>query len=319
MDTIVDPALFLHRLDFGTRRATFVRTSPKALKAASFIDGRERFWRGEQMKRPFISLPQAPPPNPARYIFHVGFCGSTLLARLLDTAEAVMVLREPQALTDLSAYRAALDRSDLDDHRFYFVLPRVSALLFRPWLPPDHIVIKPSNWVNNLAPALCADYLATRPLFLTVDRETFLTAVLRGGTDRLAFVARLAVHLSSHGEGPARQVERALAGGGEHLDTLLRLAAAAYRLQRDLLRSAGSKWPDVHWLDFNHLKRDPVSALDRARLALQLPNNGEIADFHHHAKQPTLLFSSDDERAANLAIDERYGRQIRAACDWDDT
>ena len=49
---------------------------------------------------------QAPP---TRYIFHIGHCGSTLIARLLGELEQFLSLREPPVLMGLSRSCRVLD------------------------------------------------------------------------------------------------------------------------------------------------------------------------------------------------------------------
>jgi len=75
--------LFLHKVDPARRTGSFVRTSAAALRAAAFLDGRTLYWDGSPVERAIAPAGDGDAPV-ARYIFHVGFCGSTLLARLLD-------------------------------------------------------------------------------------------------------------------------------------------------------------------------------------------------------------------------------------------
>lgn len=323
MDGIVDPAFFLHRIDFAADRATFVRADRDALRAASFIDGRTPFWEGPLVELPLseilrIGLPDA---LPDRFLFHVGFCGSTLLARLLDRPGRALLLREPQALTDIAAYQSMLDRSGLRDERVRPALRLACRLLQRRWEPHEAVVLKPSNWINNLLPLLCIDPPAIRPCFLSIDRRVFLRAVFRGGADRLAFTARAATHFSNAGEAGAQWVAAALSQPVGQLDKLALLAALAHRFQYDLFGAAakGSGWTAAHHLTFAGIRADPGAAAQRAAalLGLDLPaipaGSGAL---RYHAKQPDSAFSWDAQDEADAAIEAEHGARIDRACRW---
>jgi hypothetical protein len=100
---------FLHRIDAAAGLGSYVSTTASKLRDAALIDGREPFWNAQEV-RPLTlgasrsSAPQSPPYS----IFHVSFCGSTLLGQFLDQPGRTLVLREPQALVDLSAQQSDL-------------------------------------------------------------------------------------------------------------------------------------------------------------------------------------------------------------------
>ena len=110
---------FLNRVHPGRRQIEFVRTDLGRLRAAIFLDGRERFSDG---KPEIEASPQSSVGEPAvggdRMIFHQGFGGSTLLARLLDRCGAAIVLKEPQCLVDLADWQRGLRHDDSADAAF---------------------------------------------------------------------------------------------------------------------------------------------------------------------------------------------------------
>lgn len=320
---MVDPTLFLHRIDFDTGVASLVDADPDVLRAASFHDGRERFWRGEPREWPLTELlreaARAVVPI-ERYIFHVGFCGSTLLARMIDQPGHALVLREPQALTDIAAYRSALASAGVGDARSASVLSATRAMLARNLMPGEPIVIKPSSWINNLLPALCAQPATIHPLFLDISRNGFLVAALRGGSRRLDYIARAALHYSHARDMDARCLAAALRSDGDQLDKLLLLTVLAFHFQKDLFARAlaAGGWDRKHMLTMEDIRTDPVAALEKAAIALNLSIESAAPWERRHAKQPDAAFSWEEQDAVDGRIATEYGARIERACTWAD-
>ena len=117
----------LHRIDSRAGLMTFVPTTRAALAAPAFIDGRTPFATGPEIAVSLdamlaTAVEGAASRAPQRYILHMGFCGSTLLARLLDRPGTVLTLREPAALTDIANWQADHDGQRGSD-------PRLAAAL----------------------------------------------------------------------------------------------------------------------------------------------------------------------------------------------
>lgn len=92
--------------------------------------------------------------NPDLIIAHSSFCASTLLARCLD-AEDVLVLREPQVLGALANIR----RQKRANGDYLNLLKLVTALFGKRYHADQKLVLKPSNYANNLV----ADMMALAP------------------------------------------------------------------------------------------------------------------------------------------------------------
>jgi len=309
--------LFLHKVDAATRTGTFVRTSAPALRDAAFLDGRTRYWEESPVEQDIA--PIEGDVDLHRYILHVGFCGSTLLSRLLDQPAQTLVLREPQSLTDIAAYRSALDREGLHDPNLSPLLTAVCASLHRPWQAGERVVIKPSNWVNVLLPDLVTTR-PTRPLFLTMERRAFVRAILRGGPARIAFAARAAVHISNGSDANATQVAKALARPVSDDDRLLTLAGLLYNFQLERLRAAARAggWSAAHWLALEQVRADPASALRTAALALDVPPPPPDRALMEHAKQPGLVYSIATEAERDSALEAEHGSRISQTLAWID-
>src|SRR5690349_10658976 len=226
-----DPRLLLHQVDPMKRQLIFRRTTADAVRSAAFIDGRTDIWTGEPALLGFDDALKREPreQEQRRYIFHMSFCGSTLLARLLDRPGKVLSLKEPNCLVDLAYWRTALVAADAPSADFGAALQFAAAMLARPWDPSEQVVVKPSSWANNLLDKL--SLAASRAVFVTIARNRFVEAVVRGGNERLAFTARLAAHLAPFVSGGPALLQAAMDSTSDPLGKVARLALVAHDLE----------------------------------------------------------------------------------------
>lgn len=314
---------FLHALSLDDGGRTLIPTTGAKLRAQSFLDGRSDFstgpavWMEGSQARP---NPPAPPPD--RYIFHVGFCGSTLLARLLDQPGRALVLREPNCLADLANQA---DRPSASSHCAVTLdegLTEIRSQLRRGWQGGEPVVVKPSNWVNRLLPDFAAQPAAMRALFMTIDRPAFVRAIVRGGSDRLGFIARAALHFSNADDRFPPLVAKALGWRADGPARLLALAAAAHEMQLRLMRQAAARWPDSASISLRELTADPFVTAARAAkiLGLSLDEARLSQDCRHwagrHAKAPANAFSPEAEASARVAIEAELGSLLDETLEW---
>ena len=314
-----DALRFLHRVDFRRRQIEFVRTDLGRLRAAIFLDGREKFWDGETETAAF---PQFSGGEPAvggdRMIFHMAFGGSTLLARLLDRCAAAIVLKEPQCLVDLADWRRCLGQDETADCAFAAILGQTRQALRLGDRGP--VVVKLSSWANSLLPLLAGPTMPVRPLFLTMGRREYVRAVVRGGRDRLAFSARAANHLAAGFANGQALVGEAIAAGADALSKAINLAALVHVLQQDLFEAAaGPNGLANAAIDFSEISADPAKATARAARILGLVADPAAIDEavtalgKHHAKMPGEGYSAAKKSAADRAVDNVYSRMIDQA------
>lgn len=319
--------LLLHRLSLANAEAEVVPASADDLRSASFIDGRIDFSCGPLRRLALQTLldSESIPAPPTRFLFHVGFCGSTLLARLLDHPGSSLVLREPNCLADLANQRAAADRNGETFVGFDQVLAAVARHLARPWNDGETVIVKPSNWVNNLLPSPIAA-APLHPLFLMTARANYLTAVFRGGPQRVAFTARAAAHLSSGGGDAAELLAAALRANQDQVDTLARIAVTTHEIQRRQFARAIEQggWGERHLLDQAELVADPAAASRKAAAALDLDLPRQAIEANvaawtgRHAKAPDNAYSRTREVEIGSAIVTEHGSAIEHALDWAD-
>lgn len=315
-----DPRLLLHQVDPMNRQLIFRRTTDHAVRSAAFIDGRSEIWEGQPVPLVFGDALALQPPEPGlrRYIFHMSFCGSTLLARLLDRPGRTLSLKEPNCLVDLANWRTALVAANAASVQFGSVLNFASAMLARRWNAGEEVVVKPSSWANNLIDALAP--AAERAVFVTIARDRFVEAVVRGGNERLAFTARLAAHLAPFVSGGAAVLQAAIDSTEDPVGKVARLALVAHDLELRLFepRIGDSNRGAV---DLSEIEGDPADAASRAAaiLGLQLGAD-EIADncdrwTREHAKADAA-YSTAQRRAENEQVRAQFGDLIDRALDW---
>lgn len=317
-----DPSSFLHEIDIGRRFATFVPTTREALARAPFLDGREDFSAGAAWRVPLQPMPDFPAnaPIPDRYIFHVSFCGSTYLSRLLDIPGRTIVLREPNSLVNLADWR----RARPEDERFATALDWTRALLRRRWAPNEAVVVKPSSWANSLADVLTARPVTMLPLFVTMEPRDFLIAVLRGGRERMSYTARLAAQLAGEEAGGVALLQSAMGQSRDPLITAIHLAALALGLQMrlfDRLRALGG-WGEDHVIEFATIVGSPVEAGMQASFALGLGldrrdiEDSVVANRDHHAKAHDRAFSLEQRREEDEVVLAHHRAVIDTAITW---
>lgn len=316
-DLLRDPSYFLHRIDPLANIVTFVPTTREQLSAATFLDGRTEFSTGaEQVVRLDALLQHCPPAaaGPNRMIFHVAFCGSTLLARLLARPGKTHVLKEPNLLVDLADWK----RRGADT-RFAPALRMGLACLRRRWSQAEAVVIKPSNWPNNLLPDLLSDPAGMRAIAIAMEPRAYVTAALRGGRDRLTFLARTAAHLAPSLPEGEDLVQSAIAATADPIGRAVNLALVALSLQLRLLETR-----IACAVAEREITARPGDAARKAGEALDL--GLEDADIDAavatcgaiDAKRPGHRFSVETRSEEDAEVKRHHGRAIDAALDWGD-
>lgn len=311
---------FLHRLDGVSGEAQIVLTDRARLQAASFLDGREVFWRAERIVP--LELPTATQRRPRRFIFHVGFCGSTLLARLLDRPGQVLALKEPQCLADVAGQRQALAAGE-GVASMHDLLEHAIERLVEVGDGDVTVVVKPTNWVNVVLPQLCAPGVIDRALFVSMDRRAYLNAAFRGGRTRLEFCIRLAAEVSAAVPDGGPLLAEAIAAGGDPLDRSARIVAVLHAQQEHLFDRAiaANDWPASVRIDFAHLVQHPAGVLRRARKLLGLEpvvDEPERADqlMERHTKDPSAAFRPGRRLREDGEVEAHHASRFDAALDW---
>ena len=145
------------------------------------LDGKlQAIWAPlEQVLANHRAVPSAP--ESARFIFHVGHCGSTLLSRLLTEHPGLLPLREPLSLRSLAEQERLLHTPEAAITRteWQSLMELLLRLLSRTYLDDQRALIKPSSNCNNLMAPSLASAPGHKAIFLYLNLRSYLASVLR--------------------------------------------------------------------------------------------------------------------------------------------
>lgn len=132
---------------------------------------------------------------PVHFVFHSAYCCSTLLARAFDAPGAAMGLKEPLILNDLVGW----NHRGADRGRLVMILDHTMRLLAQPFAPDEATIIKPSNIVNGLIPAMLALRPESRAVLLYAPLSTYLPSIAKKGLWGRLWVRTLLLSLIKEG------------------------------------------------------------------------------------------------------------------------
>lgn len=305
-----DPRWFLAELDGEANAFRFVHTDHETLAAQAFLDRR---WSRDGLPSADVPIdellaraPMRMPPTRVNFLWHSGFCCSTLIARLLDLPGRNLSLSEPQVLTTLADARRAGALPDRDTS--LRACQVVFHLLGRPLEPGAAVTIKPT-------PSSCcflgeaAQLTSGRMLFLYSDCRSFVISVVKLGEEGRQYVQRMLQALTIDGEAaaPARDLSELQSAA-----VLWHLQMAPFRRQAALLGARAAS------LDCDAFLADPhrmLAGIDDF-LGLKLGSDRVAAVlegplFRRNAKDASQSFSPDRRREEHAAA----ARQLGAALD----
>jgi hypothetical protein len=231
-------------VDPGAGLVRFVEMTADDYREASFLDDRMFARQSTTHLLPWDKVASVPPGSrtDARWIFHIGHVGSTLVARLLGELHAVLSVREPRALRDLTFFPGEV--------RARFV-PTLQALFSRTFNPDQASLLKATSFVGEIAPELVP--AGERALFLYATPQAYIAGILAGENSRKELA------------GLAGTRSQRLASRGISLPPPrgeADLAAAAWACEMTALEAAdGFK---VMWADFDRALENIEAFLRRA-------------------------------------------------------
>lgn len=203
------------------------------------------------------ALQLAPPSAPIHFVFHSGFCCSTLFASCFDQPGLATTFSEPMLLNDVVGWRKR-GASPADVGR---LLEDALTLLARPFPGDRAALVKPSTVVNGLAAAMMSVRPEARTIVMHAPLEDFLTSIAKKGIDGRLWVREL--FLAMRGEA---LVEGLGYGDAEFFgQTDLQIAAVAWLGQQRLFHQLVSRFPErVRSLDSKRFLDEPQASLEAA-------------------------------------------------------
>src|SRR2546430_16788258 len=135
-------------LDPAAGMVRLVAMDRESYRAASFLDDRLLQAPVDAQIVPWPLVEEAMSGElrqDARWIFHVGHVGSTLLSRLLGGIDGVLAIREPRLLRDL-----ALSPPEVRER----TIAPVPKLMSRTFAPDEIACVKATSFASEIAPLL---------------------------------------------------------------------------------------------------------------------------------------------------------------------
>ncbi|HEX8124905.1 MAG TPA: hypothetical protein VF548_04920 [Allosphingosinicella sp.] len=252
-----DAAWLPNRYDESQDLVHFVRLTREEHRSVTFITDEYIPARAPRLVlRRSDAAAAAGPPAPLHFVFHSAYCCSTVLARAFDIEGASMGLKEPLILNDMVGWR----RRGGDPRQVGAMLDTALTLLARPFAPGEAVVVKPSNVLNALAPAMLGLRPEARALLLYAPLPDFLRSIARKGLWGRRWVRELFIGQLRDGIVDLGLAEQ------HYLDlTDLQVAAAAWLAQQDVFARLVDRFGEarVRTLDSAALMARPREAMER--------------------------------------------------------
>ena len=263
-DMADDARWLAQALDPSTGLVRLVEMDGAAYRAASFLDDRMlqqpqsvSYCRWDDL----LGAVDERDRQDARWIFHIGHVGSTLVARLLGDLPNVLAIREPRLLRDLVALPPEVLAS---------AAIAVSRLLSRTFALDQLALVKATSFVSEIAPSLCPP--GQRALFLFASPHNYIRSILAGENSR----KELAALVTIRAQRMARRVTVSMPAGASDAH----LAAAAWACEMTSLEASADRMSDrsILWADFDTMLVDMAASLDRVTGFFGLPAKPGIID-----------------------------------------
>jgi hypothetical protein len=242
-----DATWLAQALDVASGQVRLVRMDRESYRAASFLDDRmlqqprdARIVAWDRVQA------AAGDRRDARWIFHIGHVGSTLVSRLLGELPGVLAIREPRFLRDMM---------ELTPDRLDPVADAALALFSRTFAREETALVKATSFVSEIAPRVAGPQ--SRVLFIYATPRAYVPSIL-AGENSLIELQRLAESRAQ------RLASRGIAMPGQDRSDAHR-AAAAWASEMTALEAAAERMPDapIAWLDFDRALADMAGQLER--------------------------------------------------------
>ena len=303
-----DPEWLAHRHDANADAIHFGRATRETHRSATFLIDEQLPESGNPVivdRRSAVAA--AGESAPIHFIFHSAFCCSTLLARAFDIEGRSMGLKEPVILNDMSGWK----HRGGDPQKIAEVLGSALTLLARPFRPGEAIVVKPSNVVTGLIPAMMTIRPQAGALLLYAPLDVYLSSIARKGMWGRLWVRDLFVKLGKDG-----LINYGFSGEETMRQTDLQIAAIGWLAQHRLFSALAQRFPDrVRTLDSETLLARPREVMERLSALFNVGLDDGVLDsiaggqvFRRHSKDGSSFDNEkrkkEREEGAALHADE---------------
>jgi hypothetical protein len=159
-------------LDPTTGSVRLVAMDRDSYRAASFLDDR---LMQQTVDAQIVAWPDVEAAlegdlrTDARWIFHIGHVGSTLVSRLLGELDNVLAIREPRLLRDIAVSPPEVRG------RYLAAVPK---LMSRTFEDEENACVKATSFASELAPQLVP--VGERALFMYARPRNYIASILAG-------------------------------------------------------------------------------------------------------------------------------------------
>jgi len=308
------PDILIHNFDIAGDRALIIRLNVEQRRKASFLDDRilgagiDGGWANWTQAEPAAARA---PAGDARFIFHVGHCGSTLISKLLEDASGVRSLREPAALRTLAsvaddcAEGLALWSGDEFRHRLSLYLNVACA--------GDRTIIKATSWCGDLA-----RHTGSPALFCYAKPDAYIATMLGGANNPIDLKLNAAIRL--------RRMRRLCAADVATLDSLStgELAALSWACETATIAAVDETAPGrFHMIEFDDFLKSPAAGLAAAaaHLSLNAPADRVRASLsgplmRTYSKDSSFNYSPQDRRELLGEYRTTHAGDLARGLDW---
>jgi hypothetical protein len=277
-DEIARDATWLAQaLDPAAGQARLVAMDRETYRLSSFLDDR---MLQQPVDAQIVAWPEveaamaAELREDARWIFHIGHVGSTLVSRLVGELPGVLAVREPRLLRDLALMPQEV--------RERYTQP-VPKLMSRTFAAEEVACVKATSFASEIAPRLVPS--GGRALFVYATPANYIASILAGPNSvqelRLLAVSR------------AQRLEhRATALGSARGDA--DLAAIAWACEMSALEASADSMTDrqIEWADFDSMLASMPEAL--AKISALFGFEAEPKQLETIARGPLMKRYSKD-------------------------
>jgi hypothetical protein len=172
-DEIASDATWLAQaLDPNAGMVRLVAMDRESYQAASFLDDRLMQQTVDAQIVPWPDVAAAVEGDlrtDARWIFHIGHVGSTLVSRLLGEVAGVLAVREPRLLRDVAISPLAVREAYLGP---------IAKLMSRTFTDDETACVKATSFASEIAPDLVPP--GERALFMYAAPRNYIAGILAG-------------------------------------------------------------------------------------------------------------------------------------------
>jgi hypothetical protein len=245
-----DATWLMQALDPTQGMVRLIAMNRESYRAASFLDDRMLQVPVDAQIVPWTTIEAATAGDmrsDARWIFHIGHVGSTLVSRLLGEIRGVLGIREPRLLRDLALTPAEI--------RQRYIAP-VPKLMSRTFAEFEVTCVKATSWASEIAPELVPP--GERALFMYATPRNYIASILAGENS----VKELRILVQSRAD---RMTDR-VSGLEDQQRNDAHRAAAAWACEMTSIESAAERMADrqIEWADFDRMLADMPKAIGRA-------------------------------------------------------